>query len=111
MIPVGIRLELAFLASTPGLITTALAIFFLSSKHLSGLGQFMPALPLIPVFYWGLTHTRDMPYWFLFALGLVMDAVMGAPLGLSSLLYMLFLKLLHMQRRFIHKEGFVIKWS
>jgi len=111
MIPVGRRLELIILASTPSLITAALAIFYLSSKHLSGLGQFMPALPLIPVFYWGLSHSRDMPYWFVFALGLVMDAVMGMPMGLSSLLYMIFLKLLHMQRRFIQKEGFIIKWG
>jgi len=111
MIPTGRRLELFFLAILPGLITVVLAIFFLSSKHMSGFGQFMPALPLMPVFYWGLTYSRDMPYWFMFLLGLMMDAVMGAPLGLSSLLYMLFLKLLHMQRRFIHKEGFIIKWS
>jgi rod shape-determining protein MreD len=111
MIATGKRFELIFLASLPSLITLGLAIFFLSSKHLSGLGQFMPALPLMPVFYWGLTYSRDMPYWFLFVLGLAMDAVMGAPLGLSSLLYMAFLKLTRMQRRFIHKEGFVIKWG
>ncbi len=110
MIPAARRLELLFLAALPGLIATALAIFSLSCKHISGLSHFMPALPLIPIFYWGLTHSRDMPYWFVFALGLVTDAVTGLNLGLSSLLYMLFLKLLHMQRRYIHKEGFIVKW-
>ena len=111
MIHTGKRFELFLLSALPAFITTGLAIFFLSSKHLSGFGQLMPALPLMPVFYWGLTHSRDMPYWFLFTLGMVMDAVMGAPLGLSSLLYMFFLKLVHMQRRYIHKEGFIIKWG
>jgi len=111
MIQPSRRLELLFLAMLPALITIALAVFFLSSKHISGLNHFMPILPLIPVFYWGMAHARDMPYWFVFLLGLMMDAVMGLPLGMSSLLYMLFLMLLHAQRKYIHKEGFVIKWG
>jgi rod shape-determining protein MreD len=111
MIRTSRRFELLFLTSLPALITLALALFFLTAKHINGLNHFMPALPLIPIFYWGMTHARDMPYWFVFALGLVMDSVMGLPLGLSSLLNVFFLMLLHAQRKYIHKEGFVIKWA
>jgi rod shape-determining protein MreD len=105
------RFELIFLSALPALITTLLTLFFLAAKHISGLNHFMPILPLIPVFFWGMTHAREMPYWFVFILGIIMDAVMGVPLGLSSLLYIFFLILLHAQRKYIHKEGFMIKWG
>jgi len=111
MIPPSRRLQLLFLALIPALITLVLTIFFLSSKHVGGLSHFMPLLPLIPVFYWGMAQARDMPYWFVFLLGLLMDAVTGLPLGLSSLLYIAFLILLHSQRKYIYKEGFVMKWA
>jgi len=111
MIQPSKRLELFFLASLPALITLALTIFFLASKHVGGLNRFMPFLPLIPIFYWGMAQARDMPYWFVFALGMMMDAVMGLPLGLSSLLLIFFLVMLRAQRKYIHKEGFVIKWG
>lgn len=110
MTPVS-KFELWLWTALPVLITIMLALFCLASKHISGLDHFMPTLPLIPVFYWGLTHAREMPYWFVFLLGLITDAVMGMPLGLSSLLYICFLGLLHAQRKFIIKEGFVIKWG
>ncbi len=105
------RFELFFLSALPVIITSFLALFFLAAKHISGLGHFMPILPLIPVFFWGMTHARDMPYWYVFVLGIVLDAVMGMPMGLSSLLYIFFLILLHAQRKYIHKEGFMIKWG
>jgi len=105
------KVELLCWSVLPGLITTLLAIFFLASRHVGGLNHFMPLLPLIPIFYWGMNHARDMPYWFAFMLGLVMDAVTGMPMGLSSVLYVVFLLLIHSQRKYIHKEGFVIKWA
>jgi len=112
MFPTSRRLELFLLAILPALITFLLAIFSLSSSHVvAGLNRFMPLLALIPVFYWGMTRAREMPYWFVFLLGLLVDAVTGQPLGLSSLLYLFFLILLRTQRKYIHKEGFVLQWG
>ncbi len=111
MIHLSRRLELVFWGILPGLITLTLTILFLSAKHISGISQFMPLLPLIPIFYWGMTQASEMPYWFVFATGLVIDSVTGLPLGLSSLMYVFFLMLLQAQRKYFHKEGFVIKWA
>jgi rod shape-determining protein MreD len=105
------KLELIFWTALPSLITLLLVIFYLAPKHIPGLSHFMPILPLIPVFYWGLMHAREMPFWFVFALGLIMDAVTGMPMGLTALLYVFFLAMLHAQRKYIHKEGFIIKWG
>jgi len=111
MIQPSKRLELFFLGSLPAIITTLLTLIYLASKHISGLNHFMPALPIIPIFYWGMMQARDMPYWFVFSVGLLLDAVMGIPLGLTSLLLIFFLLLVHAQRKYFHKEGFVIKWG
>lgn len=111
MIGPGKKTRLVFLNALPGFITLVLAILSLSVKHLSGFNHFMPALAMIPIFYWGLMQRRHMPYGFVFLLGLLMDAMMGLPLGLSSLLYMVFLLLIRTQHKYIHKEGFVIKWG
>jgi len=105
------RLELWFWSTCPAVITVLFTAFFLSAKHIPGLNHVMPLLPCIPMFYWGMLHAREMPYWFVFTIGLVMDAVMGLPLGLTSLVNVIFLMLLHAQRKYIHREGFVIKWG
>jgi rod shape-determining protein MreD len=104
------RLELYFLAAIPSLLAILLAIFYLVPKHVDELGSVMPLFPLMPVFYWGVHQARAVPYWVMFVIGLVLDTVTGLPLGLSSLTYILFLWLLTAQRRFFHKEGFLIKW-
>lgn len=105
------RLELTLWSFLPATITLLLAGFFLSSKHIPGLNHVMPLLHTAPIYYWGMLHAREMPYWFVFALGLILDAVMGLPLGLTSLVFVAFLMLLHAQRKYIHREGFVVKWG
>lgn len=105
------RLELWFLGSLPALITALLTVAYLTSKHIEGMGHFMPLLPILPVFYWGMMQARDMPYWFVFSIGMVMDAVTGLPLGFTSLLFIIFLLMVHTQRKYFHKEAFVIKWG
>ncbi len=111
MAPLSQRLELFFLAALPALLTLVFMLIYLAPKHVESIRAIMPLLPLLPVFYWGMLHTRAIPYWFMFLIGLVMDAASGAPMGLTSLLYMLFLALVTMQRKMVHKEGFMIKWS
>lgn len=111
MLPTAQRVELACWSALPAIITLVLAAFSLSTKHIPGLNNVMPMLQIIPIFYWGMVHAREMPYWFVFALGIVMDAVMGLPMGVTSLVYIAFLILLHKQRKYIHREGFVVKWG
>lgn len=100
-----------FWGAVPCLMTLLLLVLYLAPKHIAGLGHFMPALPLIPIFYWGLFYPHEMPYWFAFAAGLVMDAVTGTPLGMSSLLYIVFLAMVQAQGKFIVREGFILQWG
>ena len=111
MLPARKKLELFFWSCVPPFITLLFLVAYLAPKHISGLAQFMPLLHMIPIYFWGLTHARDMPYLFVFALGLVVDAISGQPMGLSSLMNVLFLVLIHAQYKYIYKEGFVVKWG
>jgi rod shape-determining protein MreD len=105
------RLETLYLATLPATIMLLLTIVFLTSKHINGISQFMPLLPVLSIFYSGVAQARDLPYSFIFLLGLVIDSVTGLPLGITSLTYIFFLLIILTQRKYIHKEGFVIKWG
>lgn len=105
------RVELLFWAVLPGLIAFLLTLLFFIPKPLVGIGAAMPPLAISAIFFWGLLHPKDMPYWFAFALGLLVDALQGLPLGISSFGYMLFLLLVESQRKYIIKEGFMAKWG
>lgn len=105
------RLERGWWAGVPILLMWLLALLYLAFRHAEGLSQFLPALPLYPMFFWGVFAARPPSYLMVFLLGLVMDAVMGLPLGMSSLLYLLFMLALQTQRRFLTKEGFLMLWA
>ncbi len=105
------RFELLLWLLTPAVITCLMFILCVIPKHIWGISYIMPLLPLIPIFYWGKMQTAEIPYWFAFLIGLLMDVVSGIPLGLSALLYVLFLITIHTQSKYIHKEGFIIIWA
>jgi rod shape-determining protein MreD len=104
-------LGLLFWAAMPALFAVLLALLQLVPKRIDGLGQFMPLLSMAPVFFWAIHHPRHMPYWFVFLLGLCMDALAGPLLGLSALVGVVFLALAKAQYKYIHKEGFTLQWA
>ena len=75
------RIALIFWSAIPALITLALLSFYLVPKHIDGLDSFMPLLPLIPMFYWGINDDRLMPYWFVFLVGLLPRCSGGPTVG------------------------------
>lgn len=105
------RLELLLWVAMPAGITFLLFILCVIPKHIWGISYIMPLLPIIPIFYWGRMQATEIPYWFACLIGLLMDVVSGTPLGLSALLYVLFLMTIHTQSKYIHKEGFIIIWG
>jgi rod shape-determining protein MreD len=70
-----------------------------------------PALTLIAVYYWMVFRPDLMPAIGLFALGIVNDALAGAPLGVSSLIYLVAQPALLSQRRFLIGQPFWLLWS
>ncbi|MCE2927315.1 MAG: rod shape-determining protein MreD [Rickettsiales bacterium] len=105
------NLALLCLAAVPAFILFLAIMLTLIPKHMDGLSQFMPLVYMPVVFFWAVHYPRHMPYWLVFVAGLLIDAIGGQPLGVSSLLMMGFLIVLHRRYKTIHKEGFVLQWA
>lgn len=110
MISLQERLQRILLAVTPALVTFALVLLELIGQQRYGIAAFLPILPLGSIYYWSLHSPRRMPYGVAFFSGLLYDSLFGLPLGVSSLLFMLFKWLLHAQHRQFSKEAFGLIW-
>ncbi len=75
------------------------------------LSDVAPAFAIISLYYWGVFRPDLMPYAAVFGLGIVQDAVAGAPFGLYALVYLLVQALVLNQRRFIAGKPFWVFWS
>jgi rod shape-determining protein MreD len=111
MISLAKRGELLLWDVFPALLVLGLFILCLIPQFLPGFAFFLPLIFLIPVFFWAVYDHAAMPFWFVGAVGLVVDAATGQLMGLSALTYMCFLAVVRVQRKYFHKEGFVIRWS
>ncbi len=75
------------------------------------LSDVAPAFALMSVYYWVVFRPDLMPYAAVFGLGIVQDAVAGAPFGLYALIYLLVQALVLNQRRFIVGKPFWVFWA
>src|SRR5437773_7376015 len=71
----------------------------------------LPALVLIPVYYWLVFRPDWLPLWSLFVIGLFYDALMGTELGISSLLLMLSTFIGHYVRPLLNPQHFPLMWG
>lgn len=94
----------------PALATCVFFILTLVPISIPGLASFLPDVCLISIYYWTILRPDVMPYWFVFLLGLVKDAMLGNPLGLFSLIFILFRLLVERQRVLLAKETFLATW-
>tara|TARA_A100001037_G_scaffold204443_1_gene182903 strand:+ start:1501 stop:2025 length:525 start_codon:yes stop_codon:yes gene_type:complete len=70
-----------------------------------------PALPLMAIYYWVVFRPDLMPRMLVFALGLIQDALIGAPFGLTALIFLLVYAFVMSQRRFVVGKPFWIFWA
>ena len=66
-----------------------LYIAVLNEFDLNYLGNVSFNFPFILIFYWSLKKAQSLGYGFIFIAGLINDVVVGLPLGVSSLSYLL----------------------
>lgn len=106
----GQKMDYAARMMLPAIVTLLLVILIQLPVGLAGLSNFPPHIAFISIYYWSVFHPGTMPYWFLFLLGLFLDALAGAPLGFSSLFFILFRFLILTQRRLLARETFFAAW-
>jgi len=71
----------------------------------------VPLLPMIGIFYWSLYRPDLLVPSVAFATGLVNDIVLGAPVGVSSLVFLAMQGMTASQRRFFHGKSFLLIWA
>ena len=91
--------------------TFALTLFGVLPLPIPYYGVVAPSLTLIAVYYWMVFRPDLMPSLGLFAIGIVNDALAGAPLGVSPLIYLVIQVAIVSQRRFLVGQPFWMLWS
>lgn len=95
----------------PALLTLLVILVTASPVKWVGMGDVAPALLFVSVFYWCVYLPASMPYLFLFFAGLLQDSLAGTPLGMTSLLLVLFAYLIESQRGLMGRAVFGTVWG
>ena len=91
--------------------TTALcAIASMIPAHLPAFTAVTPAFTLMAIFHWTLYRPDLLPFSAVFAVGLLLDMLTGAPLGISSLVLLLAHALVLSQREYLLARRFTVIW-
>lgn len=104
------RLEMTSRSLAPALLTLLLVFLSAVPKRITLAAEFVPLMAVIAIYYWSLFRPSSMPFWFVFLLGLVQDALFGYPLGLSAFIYVLLRLGVASQRRNFSRAVFWAVW-
>ncbi len=74
------------------------------------IGDIMPFLTLIGVYYWSVFKPELVPVSAIFVLGLLQDILLGSPLGLMSLLLVIVQQFIFFQGRQFLERDFLFNW-
>lgn len=96
MIPAGLAFGFALAGSIPLTAMTAQIL--------------KPLLPFAAVYYWALYRPDLLPAPIAFVLGLLVDVLSGAPIGVCAATFTLAHGVLCRQRRFLIGRSFIINW-
>lgn len=103
------RLSRIFLKILP--FCSVLLVIILGCSLRIGAYPLLPALFLIPVYYWLVFRPDWLPLWGLFGIGIFYDSLMGYELGISSLLLMLSAFLGQYIRPLLNPHRFLLIWG
>jgi rod shape-determining protein MreD len=93
--------------------TTSAAILLLLAAApfgFAGQAELQVALALGCVYFWSLYRPASMPPWMVFLLGILLDLLGFAPLGVGVLLLLVLHGFALRWRRFLVRQGFVAVW-
>lgn len=93
------------------LIAIVFVAFNLNSIKIPSIAIVFPMLDVMIIFYFAIFR-QIFGIWFIFILGIWSDALTGNPLGISSLCYILLIKLLlTINQKMLIRENFVQIWQ
>ena len=99
-----------FQQGIPGLLVLILLLFSVMPFSIFGIGSVLPPFALIGIFYWGIYRPDLLPKIMIFIFGFLQDIMSGGPLGLWSLIFLIFHLVVENQRDFFIGKKFIIEW-
>ncbi|MFT6332108.1 MAG: rod shape-determining protein MreD [Lentimonas sp.] len=89
-----------------------IAIFFatmnFSNIKIDYIADYLPFFDIMIIFYFTILRPQVFSIWFLFILGVIADSITGIPLGITSLIYIIVVKLFNnLNQKLIIKENFI----
>jgi rod shape-determining protein MreD len=94
------------------MLTTLICVFVsIIPVHLPGFAVVTPAFAIMAVYHWSMYRPELLPFVAAFAAGLLLDLLIGAPLGISSLVLLLTRAVVLMQRQHFVGRGFALVWA
>lgn len=95
---------------TPFGLTVILVVIGAVPLHLPGFASVTPLLPMIGIYYWAIYRPDLMPVAAVFFIGLLYDALSGAPMGVNAAIFVIVHGIIDSQRRFFAGKSFMIIW-
>ena len=95
---------------SPNLLTFLILLFSVIPTYLPGYSTVRPYITLIPVFYWAVYRPYDFSVLSAFITGLLLDFLDATPLGVNTLVFMLFYLIAGTQRRYLIGKSFSFVW-
>lgn len=93
-------------------LTTLISVFAsVIPLHLPGFAIVTPAFALMAVYHWTIYRPDLLPFTAAFAVGLLLDLLNGAPLGISSLVLLLTRAAVLSQRQLFVGRSFPVVWA
>lgn len=95
---------------TPFGLTILLVIVSQIPLHLPGVARVAPMLPLIAIYHWAIHRPELMPPYVVFVIGLLVDLLAGAPIGVNAVVMLAVYGVIYSQRRFFIGKTFPVSW-
>ncbi len=105
------RVDLMVRQLVPASLVLVLVLIQAIPWHLPALAGIFPMLPMIGIYYWSVYRPDLMVPSVAFGTGLVNDIVLGAPIGISSLAFLVIQGMTASQTRFFNGKSFLVIWS
>jgi rod shape-determining protein MreD len=79
--------------------------------HLPGFAEVAPGFVLMAVYHWSIYRPDLLPFAAVFLAGLALDLLNGAPLGVSSLVFLIGRAVVLSQRKLFVGRSFAVVWA
>lgn len=94
----------------PPLVLALLILLSIAPIQAMGYNDIFPPFIYIAVYYWSIYRPKAMPATLAFGLGIILDLLMGATLGLHAFILLVLRWIVKSQRRFLMGQPFMALW-